>query len=65
MMSLEQVFVEKGWNEKWLNEGRQEGRLEEKIGAARAMLHDRLPVSQIAQYTGLPVEEIQALQIKP
>ena len=37
----------------------KEGKLEGKLEAVKAMLLDKLPISQIAKYTGLSIEEIE------
>ena len=41
--------------------GRVEGRVEGKKETARKMLDDGLPIERIAQYTGLPYQEIEQL----
>ena len=48
---------EKGWQE-----GREEGRLAEKQAIAQGMLAEGLDPALIAKLTGLPFEQIQALQ---
>jgi predicted transposase/invertase (TIGR01784 family) len=42
-------------------EGIEEGRVEGKKETARKMLDDGLPIERIAQYTGLPYQEIEQL----
>ena len=42
-------------------DGKDEGKQE----SARNMLADGLPVEKVAQYTGLSVEDIQALETEP
>ena len=42
-------------------EGREEGRVEEKLAIARGMKSDGLSVETIAKYTGLSAEEIENL----
>ena len=44
------------------DEGKVEGRAEEKENVARNMLSDNVPMQQIQKYTGLSVSEIEALQ---
>lgn len=44
------------------NEGRAEGRNEGRAEAARNLLRMGLEISQIAEATGLPFEEIEALR---
>ena len=41
--------------------GREEGRAEGRAEIAREMILDRVPVDKISQYTGLTVEEVNAL----
>ena len=45
--------------EKGLAEGRAEGRVEAQLEVARKMLAAGMPVEQIAEFTGLSVEELQ------
>ena len=40
---------------------RDKGRLEDIVKTARSMKADRMPVEQIAKYTGLTAEEIEGL----
>lgn len=70
---------DEGW--RWIEQGRIEGDERDRISglynaeqrgirsgkqeSARNMLADRLPVEEIAQYTGLSVEDIQALAAQP
>jgi len=42
-------------------EGREKGRVERDIEIAREMKKEGLPVSQIARFTGLSIEEIERL----
>ena len=42
-------------------EGKAEGRVEEKMDNARKMKADNMPTDLIAKYTGLTIEEIEAL----
>ena len=42
-------------------EGKAEGRAEEKMDNARKMKADNMPTDLIAKYTGLTIEEIEAL----
>ena len=42
-------------------DGKDEGKQED----ARNMLADGLPVEKVAQYTGLSIEDIQALETEP
>jgi predicted transposase/invertase (TIGR01784 family) len=44
------------------DDGRNEGLFMGKQESARNMLADGLPVEKVAQYTGLSVEDIQALE---
>ena len=46
-------------------DGRDDGLLIGKQEDARNMLADKLPPEKIAQYTGLPVEDIRALAAEP
>ena len=46
---------------KGLAKGRAEGRVEEKMDNARKMKADNMPTDLIAKYTGLTIEEIEAL----
>ena len=55
-MKGEQKGLEKG-----REEGRAEGREEEKFSMARRMKADGLPIETIAKYTGLTVDEVNAL----
>ena len=41
--------------------GREEGRAEGRVEIAREMILDGVPVDKITQYTGLSVEEVNAL----
>lgn len=50
----ERIGLEKG-----LAEGRAEGRAEAQFEMARKMLAAGMPVEQIAEFTGLSVEELQ------
>lgn len=50
----ERIGLEKG-----LAEGRAEGRAEAQFEVARKMLAAGMPVEQIAEFTGLSVEELQ------
>jgi hypothetical protein len=43
-------------------EGRQEGEKKAKIDIAREMLTDNVPLSTIVRYTGLTIEDIEALR---
>ena len=40
----------------------QEAKLEEKFEIAKTMLLDKMPIAQIAKFTGLTLEQIQALE---
>ncbi len=51
---------EEGWKD-----GREEGRKDEQKKTARNMLTRNYPVADIAEITGLPVEDIQALAAEP
>ena len=42
-------------------EGKAEGRAEEKMDNARKMKADNMPTDLISKYTGLTIEEIEAL----
>ena len=42
-------------------EGKAEGRVEENMDNARKMKADNMPTDLIAKYTGLTIEEIEAL----
>ena len=46
---------------KGVDEGRAEGRSEERLETARRMLADGMDVSLISKYTGLTAEEIHSL----
>ena len=46
-------------------DGKDEGLLIGKQESARNMLADGLPVEKVAQYTGLSIEDIQALETEP
>ena len=48
--------------EKGLAEGRAEGRVEALLEMARKMLAAGMPVEQIAELTGLTVEQLQEIQ---
>jgi len=43
---------------------RAEGKAEERLGMAKRMIEDGEPNERIARYTGLAIEEIEALRIK-
>ena len=45
-----------------IEEGRAEGRAEVHAEVEREMLADGMPVDKISKYTGLSVEEIEALK---
>jgi len=53
------------WQTEAKTEGKIEGKMENKLENARAMLKDRVSISRIAKYTGLSIEEIQALKANP
>ena len=40
----------------------RKAQLEEKFATAKAMLIDKMPIAQIAKFTGLTLEQIQALE---
>ncbi len=71
-MALSQAYLEwekevkqKGKQEGELlgkQKGRQEGKQEGKQEVALNMLRSGIPVSQIAQFTGLSLQQIQQLQ---
>ena len=44
-----------------IEEGRIEGRQEEKIETAKKMLCDKLSVECVSKYTGLNLEEVEKL----
>ena len=43
-------------------EGRAEGEKKAKIGSARKMLIDGLPIDMVAKYSGLSIEEVESLK---
>ena len=51
---------EEGWKD-GREEGWKDGERNRALSDARNMLADKLPPEKIAQYTGLPVEDIRAL----
>ena len=54
--------MEEMW-EKAVQEGREEGKEETKIENAKRMLKDgKLPLELIAEYSGLPLEEVVKLK---
>ena len=58
-MTYQQTIMEhetRAWNA-----GRNEGRVEEKIANAVAMLKDNLSWEKIQQYTSLPLAQIEKL----
>ena len=52
--------MEKG-EEKGMEKGMEKGRAEERIAIAAKMKQLGIPAEQIAQSTGIPVEEIKGL----
>ena len=48
--------------EKGIEKGIEQGSKQEKIGIARNMLKDNMPIDTIIKYTGLKKEEIESLQ---
>ncbi len=46
----------------WEERGLEKGREEERQAIALKMLQGNLPLEQISQFTGLTLEQIQALQ---
>jgi len=42
-------------------EGIKEGKLEGKLETARALINKKMPIKEISEVTGLPVEEIKKL----
>ena len=63
-MALSQAYLE--WEKevelRGKQEGEQQGRQEAKQEVALNMLRSGIPVSQIAQFTGLSLQQIQQLQ---
>ena len=59
-MKGEKTGLEKG-REEGRAEGREEGREEERLSKARRMKSDGIAVEMIAKYTGLTIDEINAL----
>jgi predicted transposase/invertase (TIGR01784 family) len=45
-----------------IEEGLAEGRAEGRAEVAREMLYDGVPVEKISKYTGLSIEDIEALK---
>jgi hypothetical protein len=60
-LTIEQVFEDVGWTAKWEARGKAEGEAKGKLEIARNFKKMGLPVSQIAEGTGLPPETIQEL----
>ncbi len=55
-MALSQAYLE------WEKEVKQQGKQEGKQETALNMLRGGIPISQIAQFTGLSFQQIQQLQ---
>ncbi len=47
---------------KGYEEGKAEGRKDEKIEIAKSMLEDNIPIETIAKFTKLSIEEIEQLK---
>ena len=60
VMALSEAFLT--WEQETKSAGRQEGRQEEKQAIALNMLSHNFPLEQIAQLTGLSIEQLQHLQ---
>lgn len=45
------------------NEGREEGKIEERMNLAKEMLKDNEPIEKIIKYTKLSKEEILKIEI--
>ncbi|WP_424100513.1 hypothetical protein [Moorena producens] len=60
MYNVTQTLIQEGI-EQGIEEGRQEGRQEEKQQIAKQMKTAGLPAQDIAQYTGLSMDEIDRL----
>jgi len=60
--SVEKVAKEAGWMEEWWQEGWQRKQLENSKQIARNFLEMGMPITQIAQGTGLPLETVLELQ---
>ena len=63
-MSLTE-FDQEEYDRNRRREGWEEGNLDGKLEDARNMLTRNYPVADIAEITGLPVEDIQALAAEP
>ena len=62
MNELDQLIRMNMARDEGLAEGRAEGRDEEKLGIAKKLLAMGLPLDQVAEATGLPKNEIEALR---
>ena len=47
--------------EEAFNEGISQGAEQKAIETARNMLNDNLPINQVVQYTGLPLEKVKEI----
>ena len=55
------IFYGMGW-EDGIAEGREDGRKEERIEIAKAMLSQNCDISLISEVTSLPIEKIERLK---
>ncbi|MGA1867663.1 MAG: Rpn family recombination-promoting nuclease/putative transposase [bacterium] len=61
LMTVAEQLIEKGKKE-GIEKGKKEGIKKAKIEAAKKMLSKKYPINDIADITGLPVEEIKKLK---
>ncbi len=57
--------MERRSKEKWMTEGRKIGLSEGKMEIARMLLRDGFTIDKVRSITGLPIEDLRALQNRP
>jgi predicted transposase/invertase (TIGR01784 family) len=60
IMAFSEAFL--AWEQEVINRGRQKGLQEIETEMVLKMLHKQLDLETIAEFTGLPIEQIQQLQ---
>ena len=59
---MKQIMDQQAHKDYWVNEGREEGRLEERMGLIKNMLSGGAAIEDIAKWSGLSAQEILEIQ---